>query len=203
MNQQINLYQPIFRKQRKVFSSSAMLQVCGIMVLSLGIIYGYGRFQVARLTQEVGQVQTMQQQKTQRLVSLGREFPPRVRSRRLEAEVALLQTEARTKRRVLAVLSNHRFGNTSGFSAHLKGLARREPRGVWLTDIVVAQGGTRLDLAGSTLEPALVPRFLGRLAHEPAFHGRSFRVFRMSRADGSPGWINFTLQTDAHGKAPG
>lgn len=203
MKQQINLYQPIFRKQRRVFSAHTMLQICGITVLGLAMIYGYGRFQVARMTQEVGRVQSMQQQKTERLVALNREFPPRVRSRRLEAEVAQLQAEAHTKRQVLALLSSRRFGNTSGFSAHLEGLARREPHGVWLTGIAVAQGGTNLELTGSTLEPALVPRFLGRLADEPAFHGRSFRIFRMSRPEKTPGWIDFTIQTDAHEKAPG
>lgn len=193
--QQINLYQPIFRKERKIFSSLTMLQVCVIVVVGLSAIYAYSRAQVASLAGEVGRLQTMEQRKAHHLEALGREFPPPVKSRRLEAEVRHLSGEVRTKRAVLTLLSSRRFGNTTGFSAHLAGLARRDPRGVWLTGIDIEQGGTRLELTGSALRPALVPRLLTRLAGEPAFHGRSFDVFRMSRPRGNPGWIDFTVRT--------
>ena len=39
MIQQINLYQAMFRKQKKVFSAIAMLQVSGIILLLFGMIY--------------------------------------------------------------------------------------------------------------------------------------------------------------------
>lgn len=195
--QQINLYQPIFRKERRVFSSAAMLQVCAIFVVALLAIYGYGRTRVTSLATEVGRLRAMEHQKTQELVRLGREFPPPVKSRRLEAEVKRLAQEVRTKRAVLALLSNRQFGNTTGFSAHLTALARRDPRGVWLTGIDFTQGGTDLELTGAALHPSLVPRLLARLTTEPAFHGRSFAVFRMSRPHDNPEWIDFTVRTAA------
>lgn len=195
--QQINLYQPIFRKQRRIFSTVTMLQAAALVFAGLLAIYGYSRAQVAALGTEVGRLQALEHQKTQELLALSRQFPPPVKSQRLAAEVARLAAEVRTRRAVLDLLSSRKFGNTAGFSAHLAGLARRDPPGVWLTGIDVAEGGTELTLAGSALRPALVPRLLARLATEPAYRGRAFDVFRLARPKGDPGWIDFTVRTAA------
>ena len=53
MTQQINLYQPIFRKQRKVFSAVTIAQAAGLFVVGLLLIYGYGRWQVAALGADI------------------------------------------------------------------------------------------------------------------------------------------------------
>jgi hypothetical protein len=39
MSQQINLYNPIFRKQKKVFSSATMLQAFALIVLVVAVFY--------------------------------------------------------------------------------------------------------------------------------------------------------------------
>ena len=39
MSQQINLYNPIFRKQKKVFSSTTMLQGLALIVLVVAVFY--------------------------------------------------------------------------------------------------------------------------------------------------------------------
>ena len=41
MKQQINLYQPMFRKQEKVFSALTMLQITGFFIVVLSGIYAY------------------------------------------------------------------------------------------------------------------------------------------------------------------
>ena len=55
MSQQVNLYQPIFRKERRKFSAMTMLQAMGIAVLGIGLLYGYTFWQVRQLRGEVAQ----------------------------------------------------------------------------------------------------------------------------------------------------
>ena len=43
MTQQINLYQPIFRTQKKIFSATTIAQAAGLFVVGLLLIYGYAR----------------------------------------------------------------------------------------------------------------------------------------------------------------
>ena len=49
MSQQINLFNPIFLKQRKYFSLLAMLQALGLIVLGSLFLYGYALYQVEQL----------------------------------------------------------------------------------------------------------------------------------------------------------
>ena len=49
MYQQINLYQPIFRKQRQIFSATTLAQVLGVVAAALLLLYGYGLLQVRGL----------------------------------------------------------------------------------------------------------------------------------------------------------
>jgi hypothetical protein len=52
MSQQINLFNPVFLKQKKYFSVLAMLQVLGLIVLGSGFIYGYAKHQVSLLARQ-------------------------------------------------------------------------------------------------------------------------------------------------------
>ena len=44
MHQQINLYQPVFRKQQKVFSALTLLQICAAVLVLLLLIAGHTRW---------------------------------------------------------------------------------------------------------------------------------------------------------------
>ena len=45
MNQQINLYHPIFRRQEKKFSARAMLQASGLLLAGTVIMYAFPSWQ--------------------------------------------------------------------------------------------------------------------------------------------------------------
>jgi hypothetical protein len=84
--QQINLYQPIFRKQRQIFAAATMLQAVGVVALALLGIYAYAYVQVGAL--EVAVVQLEGREKAL-LTQLTRIDPALGANRRaeLEAEV--------------------------------------------------------------------------------------------------------------------
>ena len=52
MTQQINLFNPVFLKQKKYFSLVPMLQALGLIVLGSALFYGYAAYQVKLLTKQ-------------------------------------------------------------------------------------------------------------------------------------------------------
>ncbi len=193
--QQVNLYQPILRRQEKVFSSATLVQALAVVAAALLAIWGYGAWQVHALDRQVQLARGQQAQSEARLQQLQRLYPEPVRDRALAGRVAAAEKELAQKRRVLHALSERAFGNTAGFVDQLQGLARQSVEGLWLSELELAAGGTRLRLRGNALAPELVPRYLQRLSAEPVFAGTEFQTFLMQRAADDRS-IAFLLSTE-------
>jgi len=194
--QQINLYQPIFRKQRRVFSARAMLTSLLVGLLGLAAIYGYGAWQLGGLEAEVARLVGERERAAARLVTLGRDLPARRPSQVLASEIDRLERRLAGRRALVAMLSGqieagHRF------SALLAGLARQRVEGLWLTGLRVAASGSELEIEGSATAPELVPRLVAGLAREPEFRGRRFRTLTIERPEEAPERIDFVLRTAA------
>lgn len=196
MKQQVNLYQPIFRKERRVFSARAMLASVGVVLAGLLLIYGYAHWQMYELRAELGRLEAQRRAATERLTGLEGVIPARGKSQLLEAEIGRLERELDRKRRVAAALEGGALGNTEGFSSYLTGLARQRVDGLWLTGLRISEGGERLILAGRALSPERVPVLVQRLAGESAFAGLHFNTLDMERTDdGARAGIEFVLGT--------
>ena len=196
MSQQVNLYQPILRSQPKVFSALTILQFGGLLLLGLSLIYGYARWQDAKLSRDVTSLQAQQDALLQRIEEFNTRYPVKQKNPDLERQQVSLIADRSGKARALEVLSDGVFGNTQGFSGYLEGLARQHVEGVWLTGVTISAGGEQLGLTGSTLDAQLVPRYLRQLSAESAFKGREFKTFQMQRGEAPP-HIDFTLNTAA------
>lgn len=197
MNQQINLYQPIFRKQPKVFSALTILQTVLVVFAGLLLIYAYGRWQDAKLGHTLSELEAQRAAGLNRMQALAQKYPPRTKSPLLEQQVQRLVAERDAKQRILAALSGKTPANTAGFSTFLVGLARERVNGLWLTDFAIHHGGADINLAGSALRPELVPRYLQKLSSESAFSGKTFKTLLMTRPKTGPVRIDFFLQTQA------
>ena len=55
MTRQINLYSPLFRKQKKLFTSRAMVQALALVLVTLMLSYTYARFQVTILSRQANE----------------------------------------------------------------------------------------------------------------------------------------------------
>jgi hypothetical protein len=196
MSQQVNLYQPILRSQTKVFSALTILQFCGLLLLGLSLIYGYARWQDAKLGRDVISLQAQQDALLKRIEDFNTRYPLKQKNPDLERQLAGLTADRSGKVRALDVLSGGVFGNTQGFSGYLEGLARQHVEGVWLTGVTISDGGEQLGLTGSTLDAQLVPRYLQQLSAEQVYKGREFKTFQMLRGEAPP-HIDFTLHTAA------
>lgn len=132
----------------------------------------------------------------------------------LEAEVTSRQAHPETEARIQSLREAHETRvrlleviaglepRGRGIAPVLEGLAGARVAGVWLHEIYVREGGTHLDLRGSTLEPDGLARLLVQLQDVPALAGRGFRVVRLRRADEEPWRLDFQLASEPEENAP-
>lgn len=203
MNQQINLYQPMFRKRRRVLSARAILYSVGLTAVGLLSFYGFGEWQTRRLAWQVESLVQQRDVARERLVGLESRLPPRTKSRLLETELARLDRRVKEQSSVIQVLEGDDTGFTRGFSGFLEGFARRRVDGLWLTGFEISDGGHALNIDGQALDAALVPVFVQELSGEPAFGGLSFGDLRVERPVETGSAYAFSLrtrrqETDAH-----
>jgi len=199
VRQQINLYQPIFRRERRVFSAVAIAQAGALVLAGLGLMYAYARLQLAHLEGERARLERQVAERAARIERLAQQYPPRKRDEALARRVAQLERELAAKRRVVAGLESGAFGNTEGLSPYLEALARRRVPGLWLRTVAVGEGGSALLLEGSALKAELVPRLVRALGAEVAYTGRTFERLVIERPQEAPRRVDFVLRV---GKTP-
>ena len=201
--QQINLYQPMFRREKKIFSAAAMLQLGTVFMLGLMAYYAVWYLEAEGSAKEVAQLEKTRGVREQALLRLVKQFPARPASQLLADEVARIKEELAERDRLAQALAQGDFGRTTGFGDYLEALARQHVDGTWLRQISIEQGGRSIAVTGSTVAPDLVPRFIQRLSDEPVFAGASFNVLTLARpvaeADSAapPDRIDFVLRTES------
>lgn len=198
MSQQVNLLAPIFRKQRALLSARFALLVCAAVAGVAVLLQLVLAWQVGSLSREQAQLVARRDAATQQLAQLAEQMRGGGRSQALVAERDALRAQVEEKRRSLAALSRSELGNTTGFSPQLIGLARQRLSGLWLTGVKLNGGGRQLELAGMTLDEALVPRYLGLLGNEPVFRGTRFNFAQLNRdatADDGRAPLRFELRS--------
>lgn len=196
MNQQINLYQPIFRRQKKVFSALAMLQICAFFFVVFISLYLYGQITLQPLQEQTARLEQDLRTMGTQLAKLESQRPPESGSRLLENEIARLSNELAKRNQVQNVLSSEAIGNADGMSGYLEALARQHVQGMWLTRIVVANGGKHLGLHGKTLSSELVPRYMEKLASEGLLNGMSFNTLELTRPAQPSSQLDFYINTN-------
>lgn len=200
MSQQINLFNPVFLKQKKVFSSLAMAQALGVLLVGSLALVAYGKHHVDTLEKEAQTVRAQLEQKQERQTLVNAEFAPRTPSAALAEEIAEAEGQLRSLQRVSGVLERGELGNTTGFSEYYKALARQNISGLWLTGVSVA--GADIGIRGRAMEGSMVPGYIKRLTREPVMQGKSFASLDITQGEvkgeaGQPGaapFVEFRLE---------
>lgn len=203
MRQQINLYQPVFRKQKKVFTAAAMLQVTLIVIALFILTGGYSYLQLTKLEQQEKQTLANLSRSQLQFKNIQEQSDQGTNEKLLTAEIKRLNREIEQKKSVTGLLAQGPYANTRGFSSHFEALAREHIDGAWLTRIEISGGGTSLGLRGITFSADLVPVYLQRLLQEQVFSETSFNVLGLERSKAKPEEIHFQVKTDAQGKQNG
>jgi hypothetical protein len=193
--QEINLYQPIFRKQRQIFSAATMAQALGLVTAALLAIYAYGWVKVGALEAEVAQLESRE---VALMTQLTRMDPALSANRRaeLDTELKRLNATREGQQRLIEQLRVSPLGDTAGFSAYLAALGRQRTPELWLTALAI-NGGTRaIELRGRSVRPELVPEYMQRLGNEAALADQRFDEFEIGR-DADTGEATFRATSRA------
>jgi hypothetical protein len=176
MAQQINLFNPVFLKQKKYFSAVTMLQSLGLVVAGVLVFYGYTLYATrmqSRVAAESAQQLAVQ---SQQVAGLGN----RGKSRLVQDELARATTRLKQREETLGLLRTGGLGNSTGFARYLTALAHEGVSGVWLTGFSISGDETELQLSGRVLQADLVPLYLRALNREEVMRGRRISELRLT-----------------------
>lgn len=182
MSQQVNLFNPIFLKQKKVFTAAHMVQTLGLVLVGGLLLTAYGAYKTRALAQQAEAGKATLAVHQARLARVTAEFPPREKSAELEADVVRKRAELAALREVSGVLEGGDLGNTSGYSEYFRALARQNVPGLWLTRVHIAGAGKDIGVVGKAMQPELVPGYLQRLTREAVLQGKTFGTLEIGQA---------------------
>lgn len=195
MNQQVNLYQPMLRREHQSFGPKAMVQCLGLALLGMVAIHGYQEWQTRSLASEIGRLEHQNQAAAATLVKVQADLPAPRASARLADEIARLARAIGEREHLVKVLSTRLSASENGLARFLEGLARQRVEGLWLTGVSVADGGKDIVIKGQALQPQLIPVLVQRLADEASFAGVKFRTLNMERLEEGAEKIEFELRS--------
>jgi hypothetical protein len=174
VSQQINLFNPIFRKQKKYFSSTTMLQALAIICVACALLVADAARRSRALQAQAASIDALLLSSQERLADFRVRYAPRQKSAALVTEIAAAQVELAMLANAQATITRGGFGDTRGFSGYFRAFARQSIEGLWLTGLDIAAGGQRLGVHGNAMQAELVPQYMRRLGTEPVMQGKAF-----------------------------
>ncbi len=202
MSQQINLFNPVFLKQKKHFSAVTMLQALLLIVLGSMLFYGYAVYQVKMLAKQTAEMNIRYEAEQKRMVNYINEFSPQRAQQLLNDELQMVEVQASQQEALLTTLKSGAFGNTQGYSEYLRAFARQTVKGLWLTGFNIGGDGAQLSLHGAVVNPQLLPEYIQRMNREPVMRGKTFAALQMKLPDAANnqpplGYVLFSLRSVA------
>ena len=184
MSQQINLYNPIFLKQKHYFSATTMVQALTLVLAgSLGM-YAFEVRQNRTLERVLADTDKQISAQREQMIRFSKEHSAQGASRALTDELARTQQRLQQRQALLAEIKTGVGGDAEGFARYLSALARQHVPGVWLTGVQI---GAKNDLVikGRALESQMVPAYIRALNREEPIAGRRVAELQMT-AKGEP-----------------
>jgi hypothetical protein len=210
VTQQINLYDPVFLRQKHYFSALTMVQALALVLAGALGMYAFEVHQnrtLQRVLAETDQQVTLQREQ---LVKFAKDFSAQGASRTLTEDLAHAEQRLQQRQGLLGDLKSGVGGNVEGFSRYLGALARQTTPGVWLTGLEIGAKESDLVIKGRALESRMVPAYIRALNREAPMAGRPIGELRMTaRGDAGPApakgeparYIEFSLSIPPKGKS--
>ena len=183
MRQQVNLHQPIFRRERKSFSAITVATTLGVVALALTAFSLYTARGVERLQTEVAQLTEQQEKQQAQLNQVGETFSRQARRSDVETRVKALTATLSERTQALQVLQSGAAGQTSGFASRMEALARRHVNGLWIDGLAMSGTHSTMSISGGSVDADIVPAYLRSLSSETVLSGTRFDDFVIERPE--------------------
>ena len=187
MSHQINLYDPLLRRQRQWLTAANLVFALALLA---ALLLGWGawaRIDADRLATEFAALETRTQGARDESVALAARLANRKPDARLELDLAAAKALLDIRQGILDKLGEGAATAAGNHAEHLRGLARQGLSGLWLTGFSVGADGRRMEIRGRSLDPALLPQYVRRLNAEAAFRGHRFARFSLTAPVAAPG----------------
>jgi len=195
INQQVNLFQPIFRKERKLLSFRVLIQACAAVLVVLTLMYGWSVQQTHQMGADLAQLKKRQTQFSTQLAEVSVRLAGMKTDTAPQLALASLEQELAARQKVVSALKRVKNSYTRGVSNYLESFSRQAPKGMWLTGFTVQAGGEGLVIRGRSLQAALVPTFLQQLSSENTLSGTEFGLLHIQREKPGAHFVDFTVYT--------
>jgi hypothetical protein len=205
VSQQINLFNPVFLKQKKLFTAVPMAETLGAIVVGVALLTWYASHRVAQLEQVAQEGKTLLAAREQRLAKVNAQFTPRSKDPRVDAELAAAEAELQALRDASSLLQGGALGNTEGYAEYFRAFSRQNVSGLWLTGVTISGAGNEVGVQGRAMQPTLIPHYIARLTGERIMRGKSFasldigqpvaQVAAGAAAPAAPPFVEFSLQS--------
>jgi hypothetical protein len=182
VSQQINFFNPQFLEKKKYFSTVAMTQALGLIVLGMAAFYGFALWQDRSLARQTGESGRAYEQQKQQFAKVSSELSPEKRETQLDQDLKSIDAAIALRQSLLRELGTSGSPGSAGYSEYLRAFARQTVQGLWLTSIQIAEGGAQLTMSGRALQADLVPVLIGRLKQEPVLRGRPLDALAITRS---------------------
>lgn len=187
MSQQINLFNPLFRKKGFSFTSATAM-LCGVAVVAAcaASVAVYQRLELNGATARSQAVEQAVKDTTARFDKLTADVAQQKPNAELEAEVAKTELQLKGRQEIMETLKSGTIGNTDGFSEFMRAFSRQSVNGLWMTGFDLARGGNEIAIQGRTLTADLVATYINQLNREKSLQGMQFSALRIRQPAADP-----------------
>lgn len=213
MSQNINLFNPAFRKPRQLLTLAVVAQCLGVTLAALFGYHYYLQQQVSGLAAELAVTEKLLSTQGGFVDKLKAKSVPPVTEAQLDVEIGQLEAELKLAEDSIEALKGGVIGSQQGFAEYLRAFSRQSVSGLWLTAFSIGGRG-ELELRGRALSPDLLPSYIQRLNKEQVLAGRNIARLEISRpppepvanqdkgagrAARAPRFLDFSLATETVG----
>ena len=182
MSQQINLFNPIFMRQRHSLGARGMaLALLALVAGTVAIVLFAGQ-QLQPLRNQAALQETRLKDRQVRVQAVAVEFAPKPSDPLLKAELETKEARLKSLQQAMQMLRQAEGEGGQGFAEYFRALARQSVNGLWLTEVAVQGERREVSMQGRVLQAALVPAYLSRLGGEPVLRGKSFQTLELGPA---------------------
>jgi len=192
MHQQINLFQPVFRKQQKVFSARTLAQIAAAVLVLLIAILAHVRWSLASMGRSAEALQQQHEHIRKQIEALEAAYQT-PDTETLDAEIEQLMADIDQRNSLLVQFDQQIIQHRNGFAAQFSALAEQHIAGLWLEGITV-EGDGRIELRGVSLDAKLVPAYLQQLQKRQGLSTTPFETVSMQRMSADQPQIQFMLR---------